>query len=42
MRTHGHREESITHWGLSGETRGGTVGGGESGRDSIERNARYR
>ena len=26
MRTHRHREGSITHWGLSGGNRGGTVG----------------
>ena len=31
MRTHGHREGSITHWGLLGGTRGGTVAGGEDG-----------
>ena len=29
MRTHGHREGSITYWGLLWGTRGGTVGGGE-------------
>ena len=29
MRTHGHREGSITHWGPSGGNRGGTAGGGE-------------
>ena len=39
MRTHGHREGSITHWGLSGGNRGGTVQGGELGRDSMGRNA---
>ena len=32
MRTHGHREGSITHWGLLGEDRGGTVGGREVGK----------
>ena len=36
MRTHGHREGSITHWGLLG----GTAGGGELGRDSMVRNTR--
>ena len=30
-RTHGHREGSITHCGLLGWARGGTVGGGEVG-----------
>ena len=29
MRTHGHREGSTTHWGLSEGNRGGTAGGGE-------------
>ena len=42
MRTHGHREGSITHWGLLGGNRGGMVGGGVVGRDSMGRNARYR
>ena len=42
MRTHGHREGSMTHWGLSGVNRGRTVVGGELGRDSMGRNARYR
>ena len=42
MRTHGHREGSTTHWGLLGRNRGGTVGSGELGRDSMGRNARYR
>ena len=42
MRTHGHREGSITHWGLSGGNRRGIVGDGELGRDSMGRNARYR
>ena len=28
MRTHGHREGSITHWGLSWGNRGGTAGRG--------------
>ena len=41
-RTHGHREGSITHWDLLWGNRGGTAGGGELGRDSMERNARYR
>ena len=35
MRTHGHREKSITHWGLLGVNRGWTVWGGELGRDSV-------
>ena len=42
MRTHGHREGSITHWGLLGGTRGGTMGDGELGRDKMGRNVRYR
>ena len=42
MRTHGHREWSITHWGLLGGNKGGTACGGELGRDSMRRNARYR
>ena len=29
MRTHGHKEGSITHWGLWGGTRGGTAGDAE-------------
>ena len=41
MRTHGHREGSTTHWGLLGGNRGGTVAGGELGRDSMGRNASY-
>ena len=32
MRTHGHREESIAHWGLYGGNRGGTAGSGKMGR----------
>ena len=40
MRTHGHREGSITHWGLLGKTRGGVAGDRELGRDSMGRNAR--
>ena len=35
MRTHRHREGNITHWGLLGGNRGGTVGGEELGRDSM-------
>ena len=31
MRTHGHKEGSITHWGLLGGNRGGTAGGGVLG-----------
>ena len=42
MRIHGHREGSITHWGLLGGNRGGTAGGRELGRDNMGRNARYR
>ena len=41
MRTHRLREGSITHWCLSGGIRGGTVRGGELGRDSMGRNATY-
>ena len=42
MRTHGHREGSITHWGVFGGKWGETMGGGEFGKDSMGRNARYR
>ena len=42
MRTHGYRESSITHWGLSGKIGEGQRGGGELGRDNMGRNARYR
>ena len=42
MRTHGHREWSIIHWGLLGGNRGETEGAGELGRDSMGRYARYR
>ena len=42
MRTHGHREGSITHWGLWRGTRGRTAGGGELGRDNMGRNARHK
>ena len=41
MRTHGHREGSITHSGQCGGTRGVTVGDRELGRDNMGRNARY-
>ena len=41
MRTHGHREGSITHQGLFGGNRGGTVEGRELARDNMGRNARY-
>ena len=41
MRTHGHREGSITHWGLWGGL-GEGWGGRELGRDNIGRNVRYR
>ena len=42
MRTHEHREGSITHSGLFGGTGGGTVVGRELGRENMGRNARYR
>ena len=42
MRTHGHREGSITHWGLLGRIGEGQQWGGELGRDNMGRNARYR
>ena len=42
MRTHGHREGSITHWGLLGGNRRRTVRGWELERDVMGRNARYR
>ena len=42
MRTHGHREGSITHWGLLGGTKGGTAGVRELRSDKMGRNARYR
>ena len=42
MRTSGHRERSITYWGLWWGNRGGTAEGGELGRDNMGRNARYR
>ena len=42
MKTHRHREGSITHWGLLWGTRGGSVVGRELGRDNFGRNARYR
>ena len=42
MRTHGHREGSITHWGLLWGNRGGTEGVREVGRDNMGRNARCR
>ena len=40
MRTHGHREGNITHWGLSGVggLGEGWQGMGTLGRDSIRRN----
>ena len=34
MRTHGHREGSITYWCLLGGARGGTAGVEGLGRDS--------
>ena len=37
MRTHGHREGNITHWGLLGGTRRGTEGGGKLGRNNMEK-----
>ena len=42
MRTHGHREGSTKHWGVLGEKGRDSGGGGELGRDSMGRNARYR
>ena len=43
MRTHGHREGSITYTGVCGRgTRGGTAGGRELGRNNMGRSARYR
>ena len=43
MRTHGHREGSITHWSLSGgEDKGRTVWVGRLGTNNMGRNARYR
>ena len=39
--THGHREGSITHWGLLEGNRGETVEGREIGRDNRGRNASY-
>ena len=39
MRTHGHREGSITHWSLLG-VMGEGQRGGEVGRDSLGRNAK--
>ena len=41
MRTHGHREGNITHWGLLGGRRLGEEQQrvGKLGRDNIERNA---
>ena len=41
MRTHGHGGEHYT-LGSVGGNRGGIMGSGELGRDSIERNARHR
>ena len=37
MRTHGHREGSITHWGLLRVVKGGTVGWGEEVREREHR-----
>ena len=42
IRTHGHREGSITHWGLLGGTGEGQWGTGRMGRNNMGRNARYR
>ena len=43
MRTHGHREGSITHWGLLGGSGVGQWGGVRRlKRDNMGRNARYR
>ena len=41
-RTHGHREESITHWGQVGRLGEGQWGVGRVGRDNVGRNAGYR
>ena len=41
MTTHGHREGSITYWGVLGG-KGEGQWGGEMGRDNMGRNARYR
>ena len=38
MRTHGHREGSITHWSLLGGNRGVIAGDGELGRNSMGEN----
>ena len=42
MRTHGHREGSITHWGLSGGTRGGTVGAGWGVAEPVVKSKPYK
>ena len=41
MRTHGHREGSITHWGLLGEIREGQRRVWGLRRDNRGRNAKY-
>ena len=44
MRTHGHREGSITHWGQLagvGERQWEMAREGSVGRDNMGRNARY-
>ena len=38
----GHKEGSITHWGLLGGAKGGAAAGGRSRRDNMGKNARYR
>ena len=42
MRTHGHREGSLTHCGQKWGARGGIEGVGRVGRDNEEINTRYR
>ena len=42
MRTHGHREGSIIHWGLLGVLGEGQQEVGRLGRDNMGRNAKYR
>ena len=42
MRTHGHKEGSITHWGLLEGLGEGQKEVGRLGRDNMGRNARYR
>ena len=37
MRTHGHREGIITHWGLLRGNKEGTEGDEELGREHVEK-----